>query len=136
MDIVFLPMVPREEIYFCLECKRLNVPDNGGVRALASEYITHGMMRFVRGQYALRVRHGGMLGYVLDCKVPNAIQSVGRLVKKRHDELQMQPPGGLEPSSVRTGDEHTRETRHVRTGQSKAFLIHHMFAPTCQTVRA
>ena len=25
MDIVFLPLVPREDIYFCLECKRLNV---------------------------------------------------------------------------------------------------------------
>jgi hypothetical protein len=133
MDIVFLPMVPREEIYFCLECKRLNVPDTGGVRPLASEYITHGMMRFVRGQYALRVHHGGMLGYVLDGKVPDAIRNVGGLVKKRHDELRMRPPGDLEPSSIRADDERTRETRHVRTDQSKTFLIHHMFAPTCET---
>ena len=136
MDIVFLPMVPREDIYFCLECKRLNVPDSGGVRTLASEYITHGMMRFVRGQYAVRVHHGGMLGYVLDGKVPSAIQSVGSLIKKRHKELQIQPPGDLEPSSIRSGDQRTRETRHVRQDRSKTFLIHHMFAATCQTVAA
>jgi len=134
MDIVFLPMVPREDIYFCLECKRLNVPDNAGVRSLASEYITHGMMRFVRGQYALRVHHGGMLGYVLDGKVPSAIQSVGSLIKKRHEELQMQPPGHLEPSSIRSDDNRARETRHVRKDQPKAFLIHHMFAPSGQIV--
>ena len=136
MDIVFLPTVPREDIYFCLECKRLNAPDNGGVRSLASEYVTHGMMRFVRGQYALRVHHGGMLGYVLDGKVLSAIQSVGRLIKKRHEELQMQPPGNLESSSMRSEDQRARETRHFRTDQSKPFLIHHMFAPSCQTVAA
>lgn len=136
MDIAFLPMVPREDIYFCLECKRLNVPDNGSVRSLASEYITHGMMRFVRGQYALRVHHGGMLGCVLDGNVPSAIQSVGGLIKKRHEELQMQPPGDLKPSSIRSDDERARETRHVRKDQSKAFLIHHMFAPTRHTVPA
>lgn len=136
MDIVFLPMVPREDIYFCLECKRLNVPDNGSVRSLASEYITHGMMRFVRGQYAQRVHNGGMLGYVLDGNVASAIQSVSGLVKKRHKELQTQPPCGLNPSSIRPDDEHTRETRHVRVGQSRPFLIHHMFAPTVQTLTA
>jgi hypothetical protein len=136
MDIVFLPMVPREDVYFCLECKRLNAPDSGGVRALASEYVTHGMMRFVRGQYAVRVHHGGMLGYVLDGKVAGAIQSVGNLIKKRHKELQIQPPGDLEPSSIRFGDQQTRETRHVRRAQSKTFSIHHMFAAACQTVAA
>jgi len=136
MDIVFLPMVPREDIYFCLECKRLNVPDNKGVRSLASEYVTHGMMRFVRAQYALRVHHGGMLGYVLDGKIPSAIQSVGGLIKKRHEELQMRPPGDLERSSIRCDDERARETRHVRKDQSKAFLIHHMFATPCRTVAA
>ena len=128
MDIVFLPMVPREDIYFCLECKRLNLPNNGSVRSLASEYITHGMMRFVRGQYGLQVRHGGMLGYVLDGNIASAIHRVSDLVKQRHEELQTQPPCGLKPSSIRPRDEHARETRHARNGQPENFLIHHMFA--------
>ena len=60
MDIVFLPLVPREDIYFCLECKRLNVLHEEGVRSYASEYLTHGMLRFIQGKYAAKVRNGGM----------------------------------------------------------------------------
>lgn len=37
MDIAFLPLVPREDIYFCLECKRLNVVKNGKHRKYAYE---------------------------------------------------------------------------------------------------
>jgi hypothetical protein len=70
LDIVFLPSglpgAPSEGIYFCLECKRLNVVRNGQRRPGGSEYVMHGMVRFVSGQYANIVRHGGMLGYVLD----------------------------------------------------------------------
>lgn len=58
MDIVFSPMAPREDIYFGLECKRLNVVKDGSVRAYAGEYVTHGMLRFVRGQYGKVVRQG------------------------------------------------------------------------------
>src|SRR5260370_24092365 len=57
MDIVFIPLVPREDIYFCLESKRLNVVKDGETRAYASEYVTFGMLRFVTGQYSKAVRH-------------------------------------------------------------------------------
>ena len=66
LDIAFRPLIPREDIYFCLETKRLNVMKNCEIRAYASEYVRFGMMRFVTGQYAKAVRHGGMIGYVLD----------------------------------------------------------------------
>jgi hypothetical protein len=51
-DIVFVPPIPREDIYFCMESKRLNVVKDGKLRAYASEYVTHGMLRFVTGQYS------------------------------------------------------------------------------------
>ena len=76
MDIVFSPLVPREDVYFCLECKRLNVINDGQVRPYTSEYIIHGMLRFIRGQDAAQMRHGGMLGYVLDGNVEQAIENV------------------------------------------------------------
>jgi hypothetical protein len=50
MDIVFSPPVPRENIYFCLECKRINVREASGIRACFVEYVRFGMFRFVRGQ--------------------------------------------------------------------------------------
>ena len=76
MDIVFIPLVPREDIYFCLEAKRLNVVKNDGSRAYASEYVTFGMLRFVAGQYSRSVRHGGMVAYVLDGNLSRAISNI------------------------------------------------------------
>src|SRR5262249_31793249 len=76
MDIIFDALVPREDIYFCVECKRLNIPMAGGIRANAAEYVTAGMSRFVSGQYANAVRHGGMLAYVINGDVRRAIENV------------------------------------------------------------
>src|SRR6185437_556375 len=87
MDIVFNVLVPREEIYFCLEGKRLNVVNNGVTRAYAAEYVSHGMMRFVTGQYSAAVRHGGMIGYVLDRDIPRAILNVEANVQAQHAAL-------------------------------------------------
>jgi hypothetical protein len=61
MDIAFIPLVPREDIYFCLESKRLNVIKSCTLRTYASEYVRFGMLRFVTGQYSKAVHHGGML---------------------------------------------------------------------------
>src|ERR1700730_13074985 len=51
LDIAFVPLVPREDIYFCLESKRLNVVKDGVPRSYASEYVNLGMVRFITGQY-------------------------------------------------------------------------------------
>ncbi len=128
MDIAFLPLVPREDIYFCLECKRLNVVHDGSVRPYASEYLTHGMLRFIQGKYAAHVRNGGMLGYVLDGNVAQAIRNVSRLIEQRHEELGMQPPGEMTTSSILPDDKRLRETQHSRPFEPKNFLIHHIFA--------
>ena len=128
MDIAFSPLVPREDIYFCLECKRLNVVNDGKVRPYTSEYVTHGMLRFIRGQYAARVRYGGMLGYVLDGNVTQAIQNVSGVIRNRFQELGMDSPGEMLPSSVRPDDSRLRETHHSRPHVSGRFQIHHIFA--------
>ena len=85
-------------------------------------------MRFICGKYAARVRHGGMLGYVLDGKVAQAIQNVSDVIMSRFQELEMEPPGEMIPSSVRPGDSNLKETHHLRQHISGNFLIHHIFA--------
>ena len=70
MDIIFFPRDGDESIYFCLECKRLNVVHHGRVRSEASQYVAEGMLRFVSGKYARAVHDGGMLGYVLNGDIP------------------------------------------------------------------
>ena len=130
MDIVFSPMAPREDIYFCLECKRLNVVKEGATRAYASEYVTHGMLRFVRGQYAAIVRQGGMLAYVMDSDLARAISNVDGAIARRRTELGMDGSDGLQPSSLRPDDSSARETVHLRqTASSQRFRIHHLFVP-------
>ncbi len=131
LDISFMPTglpgAPNESIYFCLECKRLNVVISGKKRPGGSEYVVHGMARFVNGQYASAVRHGGMLGYVLDGDVAGAITNVESNVKSQHVSLCMEPPGTLNSSSVLTEVPTARESLHSRTGESTHFRIHHLF---------
>ena len=128
MDIVFLPLIAREDVYFCLECKRLNVQYDKGVRSYASEYVTYGMLRFIHEKYSARLRNGGMLGYVLDGNVSQAILKVSGIIKKRHEELGMQPPGEMLRSSILPDETSIRETRHSRRFNNDKFVMHHLFA--------
>ena len=128
MDIAFSPPVPREDIYFCLECKRLNVAQNdGSIRPYTGEYIQHGMFRFVRGQYAKKVRHGGMLAYVLDGNVTKAMDNVSGIIKKKFKELGMTVPGEMTVSSIRPDECGLKETHHSRRHSQETFRIHHIF---------
>jgi hypothetical protein len=127
MDIVFIPMVPREDIYFCLESKRLNAITNGKIRSYASEYVTFGMMRFVTGQYSKAVQHGGMIGYVLDGDVARAMVNVKANIKKQRISLRMAARGTFLPSTVLINDVRARETRHNRAHETNPFCIHHLF---------
>jgi len=127
MDIVFIPLVPSEHVYFCLESKRLNALKGGKIRAYASEYVSFGMSRFVKGQYAKTVRHGGMIAYVLDGDVSRAIVNVQNNIKTQHVSLCMEPPGALLPSTILNGDSRARETYHRRPHEANVFRIHHLF---------
>lgn len=127
LDIAFRPLIPREDIYFCLECKRLNVVNKGQTRAYAAEYVLRGMIRFVTGQYSRAVRHGGMLGYVLDGRVDDAIANVSVNVQAQCGPLCMDQPGTMHPSSILTEEISARETVHRRSHESVEFRIHHLF---------
>ncbi|AGA28573.1 hypothetical protein [Singulisphaera acidiphila] len=124
-DIAFFPAL-QADIYFCLECKRLNVVKEGETRAYSSEYVSQGMTRFVSRQYSPFVQHGGMLGYVLDGDVDRAKQNIEANIHARHLELGMDPPGNIERSSVRPENEHIWETHHHRALETPVFRIHHM----------
>jgi hypothetical protein len=127
IDIAFVALVPREDIYFCFECKRLNVTKNGSKRAYAAEYVTFGVIRFVTGQYAKAVRHGGMLGYVLDGDVDGAMRNVETNLRSNCTALGMDLPGGFDRSSVLPDDRRACETHHRRQNDSALFSIHHLF---------
>lgn len=127
LDIAFFPPGSREEIYFCLESKRLNVLRNGKTRAYASEYVTGGMLRFVTGQYSRAVRHGGMVAYVRDGKVSRAMTNVEANIRKHCAALCMTAPGAFLTSTALKSDGRARETHHHRAHEASLFRIHHLF---------
>lgn len=126
-DIVFFPSLQDEEIYFCLEAKRLNALVSGVRRSLADEYVKEGMKRFVERKYSRIVRHAGMLAYVLDGDFSRAMKNVKSNIRKRVAELRMNENDVLIASTVRSDDPHCRETRHRRENEDTIFRIHHLF---------
>lgn len=125
-DIVFFPSL-QEEIYLCLEAKRLNAVISGVRRSLADEYVKEGMQRFVDGKYARFVRHGTMLAYVLDGNTDRAIQNVENNIRSRLSKLRMDKSGSLVASTIRPDDCRTKETCHRRAHERAVFRIHHLF---------
>ncbi|MEL6406523.1 MAG: hypothetical protein AAFR81_19295 [Chloroflexota bacterium] len=131
LDITFrptgLPGSPNEDIYFCLECKRLNFQSGKNKVTGAPEYVKEGMMRFVNKQYGRSVKHGCMLGYVLDGQIHRAVKNVERNVKSHYVVLRMNEPGSLKPSSVLTTTDRAKESYHYREDETSAFCIYHLF---------
>lgn len=127
MDLVFIPRTDDEDIYFCLESKRLNVVKDGTPRSYASEYVNAGMIRFITGQYSKAVRHGGMLAYVLDGDVSRAISNVEANIRLKYAALCMSAPGALVRSGILANDDRARETYHKRAHETELFRMHHLF---------
>jgi hypothetical protein len=126
-DIVFFPPFNDEEIYFCLEAKRLNVVKDGHRRALADEYVKEGMQRFIDRKYSKKVCHGGMLGYVLDGDLNRAMKNVARNISGNYLSLRMQAPGEWADSSMLPSNRNAKESRHQRIQQTAPILLHHLF---------
>jgi enamine deaminase RidA (YjgF/YER057c/UK114 family) len=128
-DIAFKPFVPSDRIYFCLECKRLNVrtPNVPLPRPYFSEYVRNGMLRFISGQYAGAVRNGGMLALVLDADLTAAVVGVQGNIQAAEAELGMSSPASFVTSSIRPTDARIKETNHRRVLNTELFTIHHLF---------
>ena len=119
----------RSEVYFAFECKRLNVVDkNSRTSSLAKEYVMNGMTRFVGSepQYAIGLKQGGMIGYVMNGITDKAITAVNKQIKTHYIDLQMKSSKGLNPSS-RLFNSLLKESLHYLPSQE--FIIHHVFLP-------
>ncbi len=116
----------REEVYFAFECKRLYPIEHGTRRARAAEYVTEGMLRFASGQYAATMRHGGMIGYVLNGRSDDAIAAVEQNFATHGAALRMSKPARFGPSGLRPENTHIRETLHDFP-PSRRFRLHHVF---------
>jgi hypothetical protein len=126
-DIVFFPSLQDEDVYLCIEAKRLNATISGVKCSLADEYVKEGMQRFVDGKYSRHVRHGAMLAYILDKNLYRALTNIENNMRNRLAELRMGGKSGLMPSTVLDQDPRVKETHHHRVGENVVFHIHHLF---------
>jgi len=116
------------KVYFSIECKRLRVTfPSGKFESLAGEYVAEGMCRYFNGQYARGLDKGGMLAYVMDGDIANAIENIRTAVESRRTHLNMDTNSTICACSVLSHD-YIKETSH-NYGPKDRFKIFHIFLP-------
>ena len=112
--------------YLAYECKRLNVPRNGGLRSLATEYVTDGVRRFVTEQYAACLPVGCMLGYVLDGDASGATIKVLKAIDAQRDAIGLLSDPERQSS---IGPIPRFSTRHGRGPRTLEIEVRHALLP-------
>ena len=123
VDIAVLLNQDRD-IYLAYECKRLNDVRKDGRRSLASDYVTHGLSRFVAAQYSEGLPLACMLGYVLDGDVEYAESNVrARIAELRETVGLVAEPRDAAP----IGESRRFFSRHRRHSGSEIEVRHALF---------
>ena len=125
-DLRFYPPNHRgQTMFFTLECKRLRVITASGFNDLTTEYVDHGIMRFVNGQYSAGLPCGGMIGYVMDNEPLKALDSIISEIKLKAVSLRLRAKDGIRtPSTLLSGCETSADTFHQRI--DGPFELHHL----------
>lgn len=105
---LYPPGKKRHDICFVFESKCLNKPQSN-----ASKYVgKDGMMCFITGKYSAGLPCAGMLGYVMDGKVPRAHKAICKAIKKKHKALRLAANGEYQSSTVLGQRKWHGETTH------------------------
>ena len=118
------------EVFFCFECKRLNVVYEVTrlPRRKTEDYVgSEGMGRFIVGKYDGGSDEAGMIGYVMDGDVEGARAALEASVCQAGRTLRLLAPKRLHPVSILPQDRRVWQTVHrVRR---KRFTIYHLLLP-------
>ena len=125
-DIRFYPPShARQTIFFTAECKRLHVNTASGFKSLANKYVDEGVIRFAEGKYSSGLPCGGMIGYVMDDRMDQALQSVLREIEKKkwRSRLRLRAKAKT-PSGAIQSHRWSIDTEHRRS--DGRFTMHHL----------
>ena len=125
-DFVFIHRITMARlIFFTVECKRLRVTGESGLRHLVDKYADEGVQRFVDGRYSNGLPCGGMVGYVMDNRTALAFVSIQEEILKKRSALKLPNQDDIRtPSAVLPDYEWSADTQHERT--DCRFLLHHL----------
>jgi hypothetical protein len=122
---IYPPNHRGQTVFFVVECKRLHVTWPSGFRHLADQYVEEGVQRFVDGQYAGNLPCGGMLGYVMDNQLDDALANVRTEIEARRAELKIETQDALQtPSSTLPNYRWSADSFHRRADDK--LCIHHL----------
>ena len=125
-DIRFYPPShARQTIFFTAECKRLHVNTASGFKSLANKYVDEGVIRFAEGKYSSGLPCGGMIGYVMDDRMDQALESVLREIEKKkwRSRLRLRAKAKT-PSGAIQSHRWSIDTEHRRS--DGRFTMHHL----------
>ena len=125
IDMALLLDQERER-YLAYECKRLNVPQVGGTRSLATPYVLEGVQRFITEQYAIGLPVGCMLGYVFDGNVNTARAKVRAAIDSQKCEIRLVEGPTNKPPMGPVG---RLTSRHCRPSNGADIEVRHALLP-------
>ena len=112
--------------YLAYEAKRLNVKTTAmGTASLATQYVTEGLVRFIKGQYSEDLPVGCMLGYVLDGNVESVLPKIIKAITRNSKSVGLVAGPNALPaiaSAVRMASEHQRKNSGRRIGIRHALV--------------
>jgi hypothetical protein len=115
----------RQTVYFALECKRLRATWNSGFKHLADRYVDEGLQKYVDGSYSPKLYCAGMLGYVMDNRLDEAMADVRSQIEARRSGLKMSLADSLRsPSSTLPDYRWSADSFHDRV--DGMLCIHHL----------
>jgi hypothetical protein len=115
ITLQFLHQFGDEDAYVAVECKRVRAGDP----SLNGSYVTHGVHRFVTGQYAAGHEWGFMLGYVLSVPVKDVVSFVDARLRKAYGD-----PAALAPDTPHPASLAVLESAVVQSGHHTIRLKH------------
>ena len=114
-----------QTVFFAVECKRLHVTTDSRFTHGTNEYVKDGMLRFLDREYSAGLPCGGMLGYVMDNRLDDALASIQEAIKRRRSDLRPKGKRLLRsPSSKVPSYRWSADTFHQR--DNGEFRIHHL----------
>lgn len=111
--------------YFGIECKRVSSNTQGKDKNLATEYVTNGIMRFVKGIYSPNHDFAAMLGFVIDGNTDNCINRIQTRINDRTQEINLEENWTKEDSFG--NHEYLYRTRHRQVNHNNSITILHLF---------
>ncbi len=106
-----------EPSYFGFECKLVNYSPR-----LIREYVDNGMFRFISGKYAHNESVGGMVGYLIECKVSAVVKLINKEILKKmnaSDCLKIDEPIKWFTDAY--------ISKHTKIGCRSSITLHHLF---------